>query len=70
MRISTFSLALSILLLAQLGCSKEEKGAPREATYPIKAVITVDGAPEAQIQVTCHPVGTGQLPTASSAYTA
>ncbi|MCP4782299.1 MAG: hypothetical protein GY903_22085 [Fuerstiella sp.] len=68
MRMFTLSLALSIVLLALLGCGSKQKGPPREATYPIIGVITVDGEPVEQIRVTCHPVGAGTLPTASSAY--
>ncbi|MEZ6131614.1 MAG: hypothetical protein R3C59_23330 [Planctomycetaceae bacterium] len=55
--------------LFQSGCGKPPKGGPREATYPITGVVTVDGNPETQVQVTCHPVSESKLSAPSVAYT-
>jgi len=66
MRTMTCFLVLSGSLLMQSGCGKEPKGPPRDATYPITGLITVDGKPEAQVQVKCHPVGgANDLPSAA-----
>lgn len=49
------------------GCGKDQKGPPREATYPIQGVVEIDGLPEQQVKVLCHPVQGSALP--GSAYT-
>lgn len=69
MRTLTLSLIFVSVLSGVSGCGRDQKGGPREATYPITGIVTVDGKPEEQVQVTCHSVGTSKVVTSSSAYT-
>ncbi len=56
--------------LLSVGCSKAQKGGPREATYPIVGVVVIDGEPREHVQVTCHAEGDSKVPMKSAAYTA
>ena len=64
-----FSLILIAVLSSVSGCGREQKGGPREATYPITGIVTIDGSPTEQVQVICHSVGDSKVATGSAAYT-
>jgi hypothetical protein len=53
--------ALLLLALILAGCSSEQRGGPRMATYPVTGIVTVDGKPAAQLTVECHPEPGAQL---------
>ena len=42
-------------VVLMIGCSKPQRGGPREKTFPVTGVVEVDGEAAEGIEVACHP---------------